>query len=177
MSRGHLLLRLPPQSVAGLPGEAPFSTNRPVCETRSAHRLYVRGNSDSSSLSLGFRCLHHSFRKKCKSNTACQDEVRACCDCLLTCLNSGVECHAAVHACRDIASRRLCEACLAKTKGWESLATCYFAIIDACDSYCHQRCSLPQMLEMCAQKNARCDALLKLERSFLGPLRTSHQKR
>ena len=61
----------------------------------------------------------------------------------------GLECHAIVHACRDIASRCACDACTSDAKGWQALCKCCFCLIDACDSYCHQRVSLPQMLKMC----------------------------
>lgn len=92
---------------------------------------------------------------RCAKDPACRPEVRACCECLLACLDTGVECHAMVHACRDIAARCACEACLARKGGWRELCSCCFELIDACDSYCHQRCSLPEMLRMYA--SGGCD--------------------
>lgn len=92
---------------------------------------------------------------RCASDPSCRPEVSACCQCLLACLSTGIECHAIVHACRDIASRCACDACLSRAKGWEALCRCCFPLIDACDSYCHQRCSLPEMLKMCS--SGACD--------------------
>lgn len=82
-------------------------------------------------------------------------EVRACCACLKTCLVTGIECHAMVHACRDVASRVACTACLERHKNWKTLCRKCFRICDACDSYCHQRCSLAEMRKMCS--SGMCD--------------------
>ena len=91
----------------------------------------------------------------CCESAACPFEVRCICECLKKCLTKTVECHALVHACRDIASRCACEACVSSKKGWKECCRCCFSLCDACDSYCHQRCSLPQMLEM--RRREECD--------------------
>lgn len=85
----------------------------------------------------------------CAADANCPPKVHACCECLRTCLSKGTECHAMVHACRDIASRCACGACISKERGWQACCRCCFALCDACDSYCHQRCSLPEMMRKC----------------------------
>lgn len=57
-----------------------------------------------------------------------------------------VEMHGCVNACRDMASRCGVEACKQKARGWRGRAQCCFRMCDACDNFCHQRCSLPKAL-------------------------------
>jgi hypothetical protein len=62
--------------------------------------VYRGGGRSSSSSAVGSDDLVAACRK-CSSNKACPEEVRACCQMMIDVLQHSVEPHSCVHACRD----------------------------------------------------------------------------